>query len=213
MEPLADCLLSNESKPTFPAAAGSAATPSRARLSVSQIETLWARMAAVYGHRWTSSYGDDPGGMAGDTWAAGLSGLTGSQLARGLEACVASSDPWPPSLPDFRAACLGIPPLASVRLDTGKASPFTRLVWQHLDSYRYKQAPSDQADRLLREAYELAREHVMRGGALPDDPAGELSAEKPTPKPADPERAAAAIDEISSILTGKDAAAEQGVSP
>lgn len=167
-------------------------------------------MAAIYGHRWTSSYGDDPGSMAGDTWAAGLSGLTGGQLARGLEACVASSDPWPPSLPDFRAACLGIPPLAAVRLDGDRSNRFTRLVWQHLDGYRYKQAPADQSDRLLREAYELAREHVMRGGALPEI-AGEIGREERKPVPASPERAAEAIAEITRALSGKDAAAEQGV--
>lgn len=176
---------------------------------MSQVETLWARMAAIYGHRWTSSYGDDPAGMVGDTWAAGLSGLTGGQLARGLEACVASSDPWPPSLPDFRARCVGVPPLASVRLDTDKANPFTRLVWQNLDSYRYRQAPADQADRLLREAYELAREHVMRGGALPEV-AGEIEQENRKPVPASPERAAAAIAEVEALLRGKEAAAEQG---
>lgn len=177
---------------------------------MSQVETLWGRMAAIYGHRWTSSYGDDPAGMVGDTWAAGLVGLTGAQLAKGLEACIASSDPWPPSLPDFRARCVGIPALASVRLDTGKSDPFTRLVWQHLDGYRYKQAPSDQSDRLLREAYELAREHVMRGGELPEV-AGEIASEKREPMPASPERAAEAIDEIKRALSGKDAAAEQGV--
>lgn len=153
-------------------------------------------MAAIYGHRWTSSYGDDPSGMAGDTWAAGLSGLTGSQLARGLEACVASSDPWPPSLPDFRAACLGIPPLASVRLDAGKANPFTRLVWQHLDGYRYQQAPADQSDRLLREAYELAREHVMRGGPLPEESPELEDPKRRKPVPASQEVAAAAMEAI-----------------
>lgn len=167
-------------------------------------------MAAIYGHRWTSSYGDDPAGMVGDTWAAGLVGLSGAQLAKGLEACITSSDPWPPSLPDFRARCVGVPPLASVRLDTDKASPFTRLVWQNLDSYRYRQAPADQADRLLREAYELAREHVMRGGTLPEV-AGEIAQEDRKPVPASPERAAAAIAEVESMLRGKDAAAEQGV--
>ena len=179
---------------------------------MSQVETLWGRMAAIYGHRWTSSYGDDPAGMVGDTWAAGLSGLAGGQLARGLEACVASSDPWPPSLPDFRAACLGIPPLAAVRLDAGKASPFARLVWQHLDGHRYRQSSADQSDRLLREAYELAREHVMRGGELPEV-AGEIERQERKTEPASPERAAAAIAEVEALLSGKDAAAEQGVAP
>src|SRR5699024_12222425 len=83
------------------------------------------------------------------------------------------------SLLPYTTLFRSIPPLAAVRLDTDKASPFTRLVWQNLDGYRYKQAPADQADRLLREAYELAREHVMRGGELPEV-AGEIRSEEHT---------------------------------
>lgn len=181
-----------------------------ARLPASQAETLWGRMAAIYGHRWTSAYGDDPSGMAGDTWAAGLSGLNGRQLARGLEACVASSEPWPPTLPEFRAQCFGIPAFAAVRLDAGKVDPFTRLVWTYLDGYRYRQASADQSDRMLREAYELAREHVMRGGELPGDSAGAIEQEARKSVPASPEVAAARMAEIREQLTGKAAAAEQG---
>lgn len=136
-------------------------------MSATSLRTLWLRMAEVYGHRWTSAYGEDPETGAGETWAKGLSGVSPKQMAAGLSSCVASADPWPPTLPEFRARCLGIPALAAVRLDIAKAQPFTQLVWQHLDGYRYSQAPAEQADRLLREAYELAREHVMRGGALP----------------------------------------------
>lgn len=136
-------------------------------LSEDSLRTLWERMAEVYGHRWTSSFGEDAGSGAGATWARGLGGLTRRHLAAGMSACIASADPWPPTLPEFRARCLGIPPVASVRLDVERVNPFSQLVWQHLDGYRYRQAPADQADRMLREAYELAREHVMRGGTLP----------------------------------------------
>lgn len=139
-------------------------------------------MAEVYGTRWTSAYGDNPDTGAGPTWAKGLAGVEPRQLAAGLSASIASADPWPPTLPEFRARCLGIPPVASVRLDATKAEPFTRLVWQFLDGYRYRQASADQADRLLREAYELAREHVMRGGALPEPAAAEIE-HAPAPKP------------------------------
>ena len=40
---------------------------------------------------------------------AGAAWRSGPQLAAGLSACIASADPWPPTLPDFRARCLGIP--------------------------------------------------------------------------------------------------------
>jgi len=37
-------------------------------------------------------------------WADGLAGITAEQIKRGLDTW---DDPWPPSLPEFRAACLG----------------------------------------------------------------------------------------------------------
>ncbi|TGW16816.1 hypothetical protein E4417_16445 [Stenotrophomonas maltophilia] len=55
-------------------------------------------MAEIYGYRWTSAYGEDPSGGAAATWAKGLAGLTGEQLAAGLGSSIASADPWPPTL-------------------------------------------------------------------------------------------------------------------
>lgn len=130
-----------------------------------EIGALWVAMADVYGHRWTSAYGADPAKGAGSTWAKGLAGLAWPDMARGLDACMAGADPWPPTLPEFRAMCFGIPSLAAVRLD--HSTPFGRLVWQYLDTHRMRHASADAADRMIRDAYELAREHVLRGGALP----------------------------------------------
>lgn len=176
----------------------------RERLRASQVETLWERMAAIYGHRWTSAYGDNPNGLAGDTWAAGLNGLSPRHLACGLEACVVNSDPWPPALPEFRATCLGIPALASVRLDSDKVmSPFTRLVWRYLDGHRYRLASAEQADRQLREAYELAREYVMRGGMVPEEAVGELERNDEPKLSVAPETRAERIQHLAKLL-GRD---------
>ena len=65
------------------------------------VATLWTHLTGLYGHQWTSGHGNADDG----TWAAGLSGLTGDDFARGLRACVASESEWPPSLPMFRAWC------------------------------------------------------------------------------------------------------------
>lgn len=190
-----------------------AASPSRANvetlpsapLNSTATRTLWVRMAEIYGHRWASAYGEasDLDGAAG-TWAKGLAGIAPAQVAVGLGACIASADPWPPTLPEFRARCLGIPTLAFVRDDATRATqyraPFTVLTWQFLDGYRYRQASSDQADRLLREAYEQAREHVMRGGALPEPAVGGIAQEKREVKPAAPEVAARHLEEIARNL-------------
>jgi hypothetical protein len=80
--------------------------------------------------------------------------------------------------------CLGIPAFASVRAEivsiSGPAplggtsrtciSPFARMVWSNLDSHRWRNADADRADRLLREAYDAAREHVMSEPHVPAPP-------------------------------------------
>ena len=40
-----------------------------------------------------------------ETWALGLSGLGPQDISRGLMACLDRTDPWPPTLPEFRALC------------------------------------------------------------------------------------------------------------
>lgn len=174
-------LLPNALQSTLPST-----TVEKSPLATRATETLWLRLGEIYGHKWTSAYGDKATGSAAQTWAKGLGGLTALQVADGLKSCLANPDPWPPTLPEFRARCLGIPPLAAVRLDSTKIEPFTRLVWQYLNTYRYRNASADLADKLLREAYELAREHVMRGGDLPEPAVAEIE-HKPAPKPQIPE--------------------------
>lgn len=68
-------------------------------------------MSHLYGHKWSSAFGEAAADAQGEltetasTWARGLYGLQGAELARGLEQCVNRKDPWPPSLPEFRALC------------------------------------------------------------------------------------------------------------
>lgn len=162
-------------------------------------------MAEIYGHRWTSSYGDstEADGAPG-TWAKGLAGVTPAQLADGLKACITSSDPWPPTLPEFRAMCIGIPSLVSVRAEVngkGDRTPFAMLVWQRLDSYQYRQVSAKDAERMLAGAYEDAREFVMRGGALPEV-VGAVAHEAKEPEPVSPEQAKANIAKLQAILYG-----------
>lgn len=115
---------------------------------------------------------------------------------------MASPDPWPPTLPEFRSRCLGIPSLQEVKLEvySGQRSPFTLMVWQQIDGYLFKQASADKSERMLRDAYELAREMVMRGHALPEVP--ELAIEKVEPefRPASKEAAEAALAEMEKWL-------------
>ena len=72
---------------------------------------MWKRMTHIYGNRWASSFGSvEDGGKLSSvaaTWAKALDDITPQQLADGLNACLRSGNPWPPSLPEFRAMCLG----------------------------------------------------------------------------------------------------------
>lgn len=166
---------------------------------------LWLRMAEIYGHKWTSAYGDNPDEGAAKTWAKGLGDLSTKQIAAGVERLLTSADEWPPALPRFRAICFGIPSLAAVKLDLKKGakapSPFARMVWSNVDSFRYRNATAEAADFLLKDAYEIAREAVMSGAPLPGEPVGTLDAPKPEkPVPASPETAKAHLAEIQKIL-------------
>ncbi len=155
----------------------------------------------MYGHTWASAYGDAPSGTTAETWASCLAGVTTPQITEGLRACVAEGAEFPPSAPRFRAMCLGIPSLAMVRLELRgtEHSQFTRAVWANIDGYRYRLASADQADRLLRDAYDLTREQVMRGMTLPV-PSEAIEHERPEFKPASDAAKQAALDAIAKNL-------------
>lgn len=85
-----------------------------AKLSQPLLDKLWLKMAELYGRRWTGSFG-----VSADqshAWAATLGGLTGEQIAVGLNALACTEDKqlqdWPPAAPQFRALCLSRDPVA-----------------------------------------------------------------------------------------------------
>jgi hypothetical protein len=195
--------LSSRSNVTSPTAAESVkpsalAQSSTARASAWMVETVYERFTAMFGHSFTSQYGTQPNGIAGDTWAAVLAGLSGEQVALGLREAVKLGSDWPPSAPRFRMLCLNIPSLAAVRLEfTAHRSPFARKLWQFIDSYAFGRADSDKSERMFRDAYDLTREYVMGGGALDPAPLAAIEAENPAPiKPATEEIAKKNINEI-----------------
>lgn len=180
-----------------------------ARLPERLIDQLWVRMGLMFGHAWASQYGDRADGVAGDTWASALAGLNSEQLANGLREVVVLGDKFPPSAPMFRALCLGIPTLATVKQQLLKRdaehTPFARLVASKIDWFRFTRSDADTSDRMLREAYEAGREHVMRGGDMPESPAALIEHERNTeaPKPADPAKVREFMTRIEAAL-GRD---------
>jgi hypothetical protein len=185
---------------------------------IAAMRKLWVRMAAVYGYRWTSAYGercdDDSGALtvAGDTWQRGLSGVGEHRIGTGLNACLMSADPWPPTLPHFRALCMEIPMLAIVAKairEGSDFSPFVTLVWRQLDAPRFRQSSIEKAEALLRDAYAIAREHVMGGKSLPKPPEALITHQRGEPAeraPCDPAVAKQAIADIARTLNISDQA-------
>ena len=73
---------------------------------------LWERLTHIYGHKFASAYGESAieGNNlteAARTWASGLRGLAGEQIATGLRECINCGASWPPTLPEFVKMCKG----------------------------------------------------------------------------------------------------------
>lgn len=184
------------------------------------MDEFWLHMAARYGHAWVSQYSAKPNGTAAAEWRATLSGLTREQVQHGFRADVLRGEAWPPSSPQFRALCLGIPTFGAVVHEIGSSAPrtgFAALVWSYVDVYAFARADARDADRMIRVAYDLAREDVMRGATVPQVPEQALASPKHVErKPADPETALRHLAEIDEILGSKpsdETAADEGPQP
>jgi hypothetical protein len=154
-------------------------------------------MAVRYPHVWASQYVGDGGATDDDAlalamaeWSEALAGMSEAQLRTGFRADFLRADHWPPGPSEFAAMCHGIPTLARVKHILARVGPartrFTRLVWSLLDTFAFTRADAKYADKLLADAYELAKTHVMGGHPLPDEPSGAIESR---PEPRTPARA------------------------
>lgn len=200
------CRLPSESQPQSPS---ETAPPEDARLNTRLLDRLWTRMSEIYGHRWVSSFGAAPS----DTWARGLAGFTGEKLARGLNACMASCDPWPPTLTQFRDLCLTIPgqpsnedawqeALAVARRWKSPADCSSRVVWHALSQIGdFTHLDEEVLRKRFKHNYAQAKAQFAQGGDLAPIP-------QPLPAPRDvssveqmsPERRAAMLAEVDAKL-------------
>jgi hypothetical protein len=109
-------------------------------------------------------------------WALGLSDVGPAELRRGIERCavgLVGKDGWPPTLPEFREACKGVPSLADIRaefLGKRERSRFGVAVWARIDSFSFARADTRAAERMLAEAYNATRADVLAGEVLPELP-------------------------------------------
>lgn len=150
---------------------------------------LCARMAARYGHRWTSQYtGDDsPEGQAAAElaqaeWTQTLAGIDSTQMLAGLAADVRRGDDWPPSSAAFRMLCLGIPSFAELRHEILHPelprTPFGLKWFEYVDVFALRTASERDANLMRKDAYDQVRQFVMAGHTLPPVP---LALQKPEP--------------------------------
>ena len=174
-------------------------------------DEVFQRMTARYGHAWASQFAgaedeteDESFALAVAEWSEALSGLTEAQIRTGLRADMCRGDKWPPSAPLFAAMCHGVPSLARVKHIIVRAGPgrtkFTRLVWSLLDTFQFTRSDGKYADKLLADAYELAKTHVMSGHPLPDEPSGAIEHVSRPKTPAKPETVAAVFAELDQVL-------------
>lgn len=60
-------------------------------------------MTNLYGHKFTSVFGETPH----EDWVTVFVGVTGRQIADGLNQCLENYPEWPPGAAQLRALCLG----------------------------------------------------------------------------------------------------------
>jgi hypothetical protein len=164
---------------------------------------VFARMASMFGHTWTSAYGEDSRAAPGREWAQALAGLSRQQVDEGFRATLIAGEKWPPSAPMFLERCLGVPTLAVVSHDIlkgGDLTAFSRAVWLDLDTFCWRQAGTDRADRMLREAYERVKARVMAGEVLPPEPVASIAKENREFKPATPQQVERHVANIRAML-------------
>ncbi|MGO4700263.1 hypothetical protein [Dyella sp. 2RAB6] len=198
------------------------------------LRSLWSKAISIYGIHWANRFGETPEHLSagefhqageltdtGATWREGLAGLTREQLALGLRRCVMSASGYPPTLPEFRALCLGVPSFEKVQLvltntkgqDEATAG-FVRLVWRFLDAYRLARADKRDAAQMIRGAYELARTYRMELGDLPAPPVAAIGHEKyQKPTRASDETAERHRQRIAELLGLQDEAAGDAPAP
>ena len=104
-------------------------------------------MSSMFGHKWTSSYGDesDPDRV----WYAVLKDTTWDQMKNGMDTLSKSGREWPPSAPEFLKLCLGLEDGVNVA-----RVPSADATRERLEAIEHKISPSakEKGWEMIREA-------------------------------------------------------------
>ena len=175
------------------------------------IARLWERMAAVYGHRWTSAYGDADDG----TWLQGLADMTPEQIGHAIGRCATRDDAWPPSLPEFRRLCLPDPEELGLPDEQSAYRMACHLDWSHPAVYEAAQQvgtlelrsqPQARTWPAFRDAWRRVVERAQRGEQFPGPtPGAALAIETDRPPEGEPlpaEQARSRVQDLKAALRG-----------
>jgi len=134
-------------------------------------------LAELYGHRFTSAYGDNPS----QGWELALTGLTPEMIGNGLKRMAKESrfSEWPPTALEFRRLCL--PTAAELGLpDDGEAyrqafglnaqrHPAVVYALRNFDSaYDLRREKEPVAKKMWTQAWAETVDYVAGGGELPE---------------------------------------------
>lgn len=104
-------------------------------LSGKVIRKLWELMTDAFGYLWTDQHGTED---VGGSWARGLAGLTGKDIALGMTRLIDLGERRAPTLPEFRALCeprpeqIGAPPVERAYAEACRnAHPAASRRWSH----------------------------------------------------------------------------------
>lgn len=144
---------------------------------VTTLDLLWGRMTEIYGHRWTSAYGDSPV----DGWEIALTGITPEMIRLGLGRMATERRyaDWPPAALEFRALCLptaedmGLPTEAealaqAVGNRTAKHPAVIHTLREHIDGHNLRRMTEMDARRAWAKAWAATVDYVASGGDLPE---------------------------------------------
>ncbi len=110
------------------------ASPPVTRSTDKEVLEIWKRMGAIYGYKWTSSYGEEVDSL----WRRAMQSLPVDRLKVALGRMAKRPDAWPPSLPEFLALAkvtpeeVGAPDFDAAWKEATNRSPHSDWIpWSH----------------------------------------------------------------------------------
>lgn len=185
------------------------------------IQTLWVKMTAAFGHKFIKTYGTEDTGV----WYEALSDLTQKALEKGfkkmlhdVENIKPGQDVWPPNAKEFRAYCLmhreefGLPATQNAFLQVMDARYMETMYVEHTAVYiaalyvGYNKLTSLYAENYYSDyqlAYDILCQAIMNGLVLPNCRACRWDKENcpPALEPLSEETIKQAIIELADQLT------------